>query len=74
MKKASQPPLPRVTRGIVPTAIASGLLSPVTMGAPGDLDPGFGDMGRVTAALQFQGPAWSVQPLSGDESLFGGGS
>jgi hypothetical protein len=31
-------------------------------------------MGRVTAALQFQGPAWSVQPLSADESLFGGSS
>ena len=51
----------------------SGLLSPVTMGAPGDLDPGFGNMGRVTSALQFDGPAWSVQPLSGDDSLFGGG-
>jgi uncharacterized delta-60 repeat protein len=74
MEEASKRPLPRVTRGIVPTAVASGLLSPVAMGAPGDLDPGFGDMGRVTAALQFHGPAWSVQPLSADESLFGGGS
>jgi uncharacterized delta-60 repeat protein len=74
MKKASKRPLPRVTRGIVPTAIASGLLSPVTMGAPGDLDPAFGDMGRVAPALQSLAPAWSVQPLSADESLFGGGS
>ena len=73
MKKTSKRPSPRITRGIVPTAIASGLLSPVTIGAPGDLDPGFGNMGRVASALWFDGPAWSVQPLAGDDSLFAGG-
>src|SRR5262245_2112616 len=62
----------KITKGIVPTtAIASGLLSQPTWGAPGDLDPAFGDMGR--AALDFRGPAWSVQALAGDESLIAGG-
>ena len=42
------------------------------MGAPGDLDPTFGDMGRVTAP-QFNGEAWALQPLAADESLFAGG-
>ena len=42
MKKKRGPTkaIPRIARGLVPTtAIASGLLSPPTMGAPGDLDP-----------------------------------
>jgi uncharacterized delta-60 repeat protein len=72
-KKSDKQPLVRIIRGVVPTAIASGLLSPVTMGAPGDLDPSFGNMGRLDPGLPFGGPAWSVQPLSADESLFAGG-
>ena len=73
MNEPSTRPLVRITRGIVPTALASGLLSPVAIGAPGDLDPNFGDMGRVASALKFDGPAWSVQPLAGDDVLFAGG-
>ena len=76
MKKKKKVPakaIPRLARGLVPTtAIASGLFSPTTMGAPGDLDPTFGDMGRVTAP-QINGEAWALQPLAADESLVAGG-
>jgi uncharacterized delta-60 repeat protein len=71
-KKAPAKAIPRIARGLVPTtAIASGLLSPATMGAPGDLDPTFGHMGRMTAPIN--GEAWALQPLAGDESLVAGG-
>ena len=64
----------KITKRIVPTtAIASGLLAQPSFGAPGDLDPSFGDMGRV-GALSLKGPAWSVRAaLGGDESLIAGG-
>jgi uncharacterized delta-60 repeat protein len=62
----------KITKGIVPTtAIASGFLSPPSWGAPGDLDPTFGDMGR--ASFPLKGAAFRVQELSADESLIAGG-
>lgn len=62
----------KITKGIVPTtAIASGLLSQPSWGAPGDLDPAFGDMGRASFALK--GAAFRVQELTADESLIAGG-
>src|SRR5579862_7314069 len=77
MKKPPKPltqVIPRIMKGIVPTtAIASGLFSQASFGASGDLDPSFGDMGRVGSALSFQGPAWSLQALAGDETLIAGG-
>jgi uncharacterized delta-60 repeat protein len=77
MKKPQKPPLqfmPRIAKGIVPTtAIASGLFSQPSLGAPGDLDPTFGDMGRVGPALNLDGPAWSATTVNGDESLIAGG-
>jgi uncharacterized delta-60 repeat protein len=77
MKKLQEPRtqiIPRIAKGVVPTtAIASGLLSQPSFGTPGDLDPAFGDMGRVGAGLSLTGPAWSVQALAGDESLIAGG-
>jgi len=73
-KKAPAQIIPRIVKSIVPTtAIASGFLSPPSLGAPGDLDPTFGDMGRVVSALNFHGPAWSAQPLAADESFMAGG-
>ena len=64
----------KITKGIVPTtAIATGLLSQPSFGAPGDLDPAFGDMGRVGAGLSLKGPAWSVKATAGDKSLIAGG-
>jgi len=78
MKKLYKSPtqiIPRIVKGVVPTtAIASGLLSQPSFGAPGDLDPTFGDMGRVGSASTSQlGPAWSVQALDGDQSFIAGG-
>jgi uncharacterized delta-60 repeat protein len=62
----------KITKGIVPTtAIASGLLSQPSFGAPGDLDPAFGDMGR--ASFPLKGAAFRVQELAADESLIAGG-
>jgi uncharacterized delta-60 repeat protein len=73
MKRTSKRSLPKITCGIVPMAVTSGLLAPAAMGAPGDLDPAFGDMGRTNWQTYFSGPAWSIQPLSADASLFAGG-
>ena len=66
--------IPLLTRAAVPTtAVASSLLSPLALGAAGDLDPTFGDVGRVGPLPDFAGPAWSVQPLSNGEAIFSGG-
>ncbi|MBS0580882.1 MAG: hypothetical protein JSR36_16620 [Proteobacteria bacterium] len=73
MKRTSNSPVPHIGCRLVPTAVASGLLAPVALAAPGDLDPTFGDMGRTTWEQYFSGPAWSVQPLPADESLVAGG-
>src|SRR5215469_3483189 len=76
MKKLHKSPtqiISRIVKGVVPTsAIASGVLSQPAFGGPGDLDPTFGDMGRVSA-LSLKGPAWSVEALAGDRSLIAGG-
>jgi uncharacterized delta-60 repeat protein len=62
----------KIVKGIVPTtAIASGFLSPPSWGAPGDLDPTFGDMGR--ASFPLKGAAFRVQELISGESLIAGG-
>jgi uncharacterized delta-60 repeat protein len=76
MTKSRQSPLSevisKITRGIVPTtAIASGLLAPPALGAPGDLDPTFSDMGRIS--LPLKGAALRVQELITGESLIAGG-
>jgi len=75
MKKpqhAATPIIPRIVKGIIPTtAIASGIFSPTSWAAPGDLDPAFGDMGR--ASFPLQGSAFHVQELTADESLIAGG-
>jgi uncharacterized delta-60 repeat protein len=72
-KNNSVKAIPRIAKGLIPTtALASGLFSPETLGSPGDLDPTFGDMGRVTAT-QFRGDAWVLKPFAADESLVAGG-
>ena len=77
MKKTPKRPkraVPRIARGIAPTAaIASGLLAPPLLAAPGDLDPSFGDMGRVNSVGNFKGTAWAIKPLTGGQSIIGGG-
>jgi uncharacterized delta-60 repeat protein len=62
-----------LARGLAPsTAIASSLLTPAAMGAPGDLDTTFADVGRMTD-LDLPGAAWSLEALHDDEVLFAGG-
>src|SRR5215510_14355249 len=52
----------KIVKGVVPTtAIASGLLSQPSFGAPGDLDPTFADMGR--ASFRLKGAAFHGQEL-----------
>ena len=43
----------------------------VIFGATGDLDPGYGDMGRLGPIRN--GPAWSIEPVEGGSTLLGGG-
>ncbi len=51
MKKPLAQIIPLLVKGVVPTAaVALGLLSPLAHGAPGDLDPTFGNGGRVFLA------------------------
>src|SRR5215469_7504706 len=75
MKKPHKSPtqiIPRIVKGFLPTtAIASGLLSQPSFGAPGDLDPTFGDMGR--ASFPYKGAAFRVQQLITGDSLIAGG-
>jgi uncharacterized delta-60 repeat protein len=59
-------------RIIAPTAaFATGLVTPLALGAPGDLDPAFGKVGRVSELPNLDGPAWSLDVSDGD-TLFGG--
>jgi uncharacterized delta-60 repeat protein len=66
----------RRARESAPTAtaaLASGLLCPLALGAPGDLDPSFGEVGRTGLMVDFAGPAWSVEPQGDDQLIFAGG-
>jgi hypothetical protein len=66
----------RHAREAAPTAtaaLASGLLCPLALGAPGDLDPSFGDVGRTELMVDFAGPAWSVEPVDEGQIIFAGG-
>ena len=52
-------------------AVASALLCQGAWGAAGDLDPTFGDVGRVLPGGA--GPVWALEALDDDAALFGGG-
>lgn len=59
-------------RIVAPTAaLASGLVTPLVLAGPGDLDPAFGKVGRVSDLPNLDGPAWSLDTRDGD-ILFGG--
>ena len=48
-------------RIVAPTAaLATGLVTPLALGGPGDLDPAFGRLGRVSELPKLDGPAWSL--------------
>lgn len=62
MKAPTTPAKAPVIRLVAPTAaVATGLASPFAWGVPGDLDPSFGDVGRVSRLPDLEGPAWSVE-------------
>jgi uncharacterized delta-60 repeat protein len=74
MKKSLAQLIPLLARGMAPAAaVASSLLSPIAQGGAGDLDPSFGDVGRMGPLIDFDGPAWSVQPGEDDGLWFAGG-
>jgi len=52
--------------------MAPGLLSSSALAAPGDLDPDFGDLGRLGPILD--GPAWSLDRARDGSMLLGGGT
>jgi uncharacterized delta-60 repeat protein len=54
-----------------PAVLAFGMLSPVTLAATGDLDPGFGDIGRLVLP-DFLGTAFSVE-MQDDNIILAGG-
>ena len=59
-------------RIVAPTAaLATGLVTPLALAGPGDLDPTFGKVGRVGDLPNLDGPAWSLDTRDGD-ILFGG--
>ena len=59
-------------RIVAPTAaLATGLVTPLALGGPGDLDPAFGRLGRVSDLPNLDGLAWSLDASDGD-ILFGG--
>lgn len=73
MKHPTMPAKVPVIRLVAPTAaVATGLVSPLAWGAPGDLDPSFGDLGRVSGLPDLEGPAWSVESGEGGGAVLVG--
>lgn len=67
--------IPLLIRGVAPTAaITFGFMPATTIAAPGDLDPAFGDFGRLGPIMDFAGPAWSAQLLATGATLIAGGT
>jgi len=73
MNKPPAKLIPLVAAGVAPAAtVTSALMSPFAMAATGDLDPAFGDLGRLGPILD--GPAWSIEAADGGSTLLGGGA
>jgi uncharacterized delta-60 repeat protein len=73
MKSKTANIIPLIATSLVPTATLTSVLAPLpALGATGDLDPGFGDFGRLGPILN--GPAWSLKPLADGTMLLGGGN
>jgi uncharacterized delta-60 repeat protein len=67
-------PIPVLSRGVATTvAIAAGVLAPSAMSASGDLDPNFGDVGRIGPIVGLNGPAWSMEIQDDEGIVFAGG-
>jgi len=73
VKDPAQRTNPKLAAAVARAAAATTtLLGPLALGATGDLDPGFADVGRLGPMLY--GPAWSVQLEADDSILLGGGN
>jgi uncharacterized delta-60 repeat protein len=55
------------------TAVATSLVAPLAQAASGDLDPSFGDHGRLGPIAGLEGPARSIEPLESGGAIFSGG-
>ena len=74
MKRPLSVIIPLLARGMVPSAaVATGLLAPSALGASGDLDPGFADVGRLNPIGDLGGAVWSLEVLDDEGVLFAGG-
>ena len=63
-----------VSRRIAPsTGIATGLVAPLALAAPGNLDAGFADHGRLMMEAEYGGQAWSVEALDDGKVFVAGG-
>jgi uncharacterized delta-60 repeat protein len=72
MKKQHARKFPLVATGIGPSAAVTTALLPLSaLAGSGDLDPGFGDVGRLGSILD--GPAWAVEPQDDGMMILGGG-
>ena len=64
----------RCARYAGPTAgLAMGVLCPAALGAPGDLDPTFADVGRFIFPSDTSGAVWSIETQADDILVEGGG-
>jgi uncharacterized delta-60 repeat protein len=62
------------TGRMAPSAgIATGLVAPLALGAPGNLDPGFADHGRIVLDGESRSQAWSVEALDDGGVFVAGG-
>ena len=74
-KKPLGEPDSRPVLGIASTAaIASALVVPAALADRGDLDPSFGDVGRVGPIADREGTAWSLDLLADGSSIISGGN
>ncbi|HNP34271.1 MAG TPA: Calx-beta domain-containing protein [Woeseiaceae bacterium] len=72
MKKNTAKRIPLYPAVMAPSAaLTSALLGSVALGATGDLDPSFGDVGRLGPILD--GPVWSLAPQEDGKTLLAGG-
>ncbi len=74
MKRPLGELIPLLARGVAPSAaVATGLMAPLALDASGDLDPGFGDVGRLTPIGDLNGAVWSLEATDGGDILIAGG-
>jgi hypothetical protein len=53
-------------------ALATGVITPVALGGPGDLDPAFADVGRYYVPVEGAAVAWTIEPQDEGLLLSGG--